>query len=314
MPNMEELLNQISVEITRDRKLQLFRSKIYLDYAYGQMKLSEGTSRQCVFALTGGNFSGYYRFKKGFYGLADIPTIFQEKIDRTLEYCTPAWLDDIIAITRGSKQDHEKKLFDVLNKLEKAGYRESKRKSEFFINQTKWLGHEIEENGIKPKEEKVEAILGVKPPENTKELKSFLGAKQYMAKVLPKFSERTDKLRKLLKKYEPWNWGEEQQKDFEKIKQMLTEGPCLAHYAKDKENIVTTDASTTGLGITLWQKQHDGNTKPIAFGSRYLNNTEKKCSIGELELLAVVWGLEKFRFYFYGKKVHLYTDHQALEQ
>ena len=54
MPNMEELLNQISVEITRDRTLQLFTSKIALDYAYGQMKLSEETSRQCVFALTGG--------------------------------------------------------------------------------------------------------------------------------------------------------------------------------------------------------------------------------------------------------------------
>ena len=200
MPNMEELLNQISVAITRDRTLQLFMSKIDLDYAYGQMKLSEETSRQCVFALTGGNFNGYYRFKKGFYGLADIPTIFQEKIDRTLEYCTPAWLDDIIVVTRGSKQDHEKKLFDVLNKLEKAGYRASKRKSEFFINQTKWLGHEIDENGIKPNEEKVEAILRLKPPENTKELKSFLGAIQYMAKFLPKLSERTDKLRKLLKK------------------------------------------------------------------------------------------------------------------
>ena len=44
-----------------------------------------------------------------------------------------------------------------------------------------------------------------------------------------------------------------------------------------------------------------------------MNETEKKYSIGELELLAVVWGLEKFRFYLYGKKVYLYTDHQALE-
>ena len=126
MPNVEELLNQISVEITRDRRAQLFISKIDLDYAYGQMKLSEKTSRQCVFALTGGNFSGYYRFKKMFYGLADIPTIFQEKSDWTLEYCTPTWLDDIIIVTRGSKQDHEKKRFDVLDKLEKAGYRATK--------------------------------------------------------------------------------------------------------------------------------------------------------------------------------------------
>ena len=216
-------------------------------------------------------------------------------------------------VTRGSIQDHEKKLFDVLNKLAKAGYRASKKKSEFFMNRIKRLGHEIDENGIKPNAEKVEAILKLKSPENTKELKSFLGATQNMAKFQPKLSEQTDRLRKLLKKNEPWKWGEKQQKDFGKIKQMLTEGPCLAHYAKDKENIVTTDASTTGLEIPLWQKQDDGNTKPIAFGSRYLNDSEKKYYIGELELLAVVWGLEKFRFSLDGKKVHLYTDHQALE-
>ena len=65
-----------------------------------------------------------------------------------------------------------------------------------------------------------------------------------MAKFLPNFSERTDRLRK--------------------------------HYAKEKDNIVTIGANTTGLGITLWQKQDNGNTKPIAYRSRYLNDTENK--------------------------------------
>ena len=83
IPNMEALLCQISIEITPGRILQLFVSKIELEYAYGQMKLSNETSRQCVFAKTRGKFSRYYRFKKGFNGLADIPTIFQEKIDST---------------------------------------------------------------------------------------------------------------------------------------------------------------------------------------------------------------------------------------
>ena len=73
MPNMEDLLNQISIEITRDRTKELMMSRIDLDYAFGQIKLSKETSRQCVFAITGGKFSGYYQFKKGFYGLADIP-------------------------------------------------------------------------------------------------------------------------------------------------------------------------------------------------------------------------------------------------
>ena len=66
MPNMEEPLNQLLVEITKDRTKELRISKKDLDYAYGQMMLSEETSRQGVFAITAGTFSGYYRFKKGF--------------------------------------------------------------------------------------------------------------------------------------------------------------------------------------------------------------------------------------------------------
>ena len=81
MPNMEELSNQTSVEITRDWTKQLLISKIDLGYAYGLMKLSEETSRQCVFAITGWQFSGYYRLKKESYGLADVLTIFQAKSD-----------------------------------------------------------------------------------------------------------------------------------------------------------------------------------------------------------------------------------------
>ena len=91
------------------------------------MKLSDETNRQCVFAITGGKFNGYYNFKEGFYGLADIPTIFHGKIDRTLRYSTPACLDDIIVKTRGHKQEQEKKFFDILNKREKAEYRAMKQ-------------------------------------------------------------------------------------------------------------------------------------------------------------------------------------------
>ena len=60
---------------------------------------------------------------------------------------------------------------------------------------------------------------------------------------------------------------------------MITEETGLAHYAKDKGNIVTTDASKTSLGISLWQKQTDGELKPIAFGSRFLNDCERNYSI-----------------------------------
>ena len=117
------------------KELQI--SKIDLDYAYGQTKLSDETSRQCVFVINGDNFNGYHRFKKELYGLADIPKIFQEKIDRTLDYCTSAWLPNVIVVTRGDRKEHEKNMLDVLRKLEKAGYRASEIKSKFFQNKIK---------------------------------------------------------------------------------------------------------------------------------------------------------------------------------
>ena len=47
--------------------------------------------------------------------------------------------------------------------------------------------------------------------------------------------------------------------------------------------------------------------------NRFLSDTEKKYETNDLELLAVVWGLEHFRLYIYGKPIELLTDHQALE-
>ena len=90
---------------------------------------------------------------------------------------------------------------------------------------------------------------------------------------------------------------------------MITELPCLAHFATDRDNIVTTYAIRTGLETNLKQRENDDTIRPMEFASRFLDDAEKKDSIGELELLAVVWGLEKIRFYLWGKVVHLYIDH-----
>ena len=78
-------------------------------------------------------------------------------------------------------------------------------------------------------------------------MKSFLGAIQYLAKLIPRQSERTERLRRLLKKDFKWNWGKEQAEDSNNIKKLLTEEPCLAQNAKDRDNIVTTDASKADL-------------------------------------------------------------------
>ena len=118
-------------------------------------------------------------------------------------------------VTRGDRKEHEKKLFGVLKKLEDAEYRASERKSKFFLNKTKCFGHKIDETGIKPNKEKVKAILDLKHPENPKQLKSFLGAIQYLAKFLLRLSGKKQKTPKTPQKGLSMELGERTRRGFQ---------------------------------------------------------------------------------------------------
>ena len=175
------------------------------------------------------------------------------------------------------------------------------------------MGHKIDQQGIRPLQDKLEAITKINIPTNEKELKSFLGAIQNLSKYIENLSANTDFLRKLLKKQSKWIRTEEHTNAFNKLKEYITSIPCLARYNANNENILTPDASTKELGATLWQRQKDGSLKPVGYASRFLSDTEKKYAINELELLAAVWGLEHIRLHIYGRPKELLTDHQALE-
>ena len=75
-----------------------------------------------------------------------------------------------------------------------------------------------------------------------------------------------------------------------------------------KDARVKCDANHSGLGA----KRAEGDWVPIAFASRYFNLQEKKYSTNELELLAVVWSVDRFKHYLLEKKFVIATDHKAL--
>ncbi|KAF6217010.1 hypothetical protein GE061_001362 [Apolygus lucorum] len=81
----------------------------------------------------------------------------------------------------------------------------------------------------------------------------------------------------------------------------------------DHTFFISTDASGTSLGAHLFQIDKDGEHYPIAFVSRMLNDHEKLYSVSELELLAISFGINKFRNYVSGVKFTVRTDHRALE-
>ena len=81
----------------------------------------------------------------------------------------------------------------------------------------------------------------------------------------------------------------------------------MTYFDKDKDHIIQTDASKTGLGAVLLQEG-----QPIVYASRTLTETEKRYSNIERELLGVVFGLERLHHYTFGISITVETDHQPL--
>ena len=129
----------------------------------------------------------------------------------------------------------------------------------------------------------------------------------------PVLSKLAEPLRRLQKSDTVWAWESEQQAAFKKTKTALTTLPVLTYFDKDKDHIIQTDASKTGLGAVLLQEG-----LPVVYASRTLTDTEHRYSNIERELLSVVFGLEKLHHYTFGKSYHCRncppTTNQHLEK
>ena len=166
------------------------------------------------------------------------------------------------------------------------------------------------QEGIKPDNEKVRAINDMPAPTDKKGVERLLGTVNYLGKFIPNLATVTEPIRMLLRKDVEFQWSHEQDKAFEEIKIILTKngGPVLRLFDVQKSVTISCDASPTGLGGVLLQ-----GGCPVAYASRSLTDAEYRYAQIEKELSAVLFSLERFNQYTYGKKVHVESDHKPLE-
>ncbi|GJY96856.1 putative reverse transcriptase domain-containing protein [Tanacetum coccineum] len=113
---------------------------------------------------------------------------------------------------------------------------------------------------------------------------------------------------KLTQKKVAFEWGDKQEASFQTLKDKLCSAPILALPQGAENFIVYCDASHKGLGAVLMQ-----NENVIAYASRKFKIHEKNYTTHDLELGAVVFALKIWRYYLYGTKYTLFTDHKSLQ-
>lgn len=213
----------------------------------------------------------------------------------------------------------------VLKRLGTYGLKVKPNKCCLFQSKVNYLGHVITEGGEAPDPEKLRAEEAWPSPQDTTQLRAFLGLAGYYRRFIKDFASLAAPLNSLLWGTSKrrcrkgsgnlWNWGEAQEAPFQTVKQTLLQAPVLAFADFQLPFLLYTDASHTGLGAVLAQIQ-EGRERVIAHASRSLHPTEKNdknYSSFKLELLALKWAIvDKFKEYFTVSPFTVFTDNNPL--
>ena len=175
------------------------------------------------------------------------------------------------------------------------------------------LGHKVTGRGIEVDKAKVEAIERLPPPHDVKGIRSFLGHTGFYRRFIKNFSQIALPMTKLLQKFSRFKFSDDCMIAFNKLKQALINAPVIKPPNYDKHFDLICKASYDAIWVTLGQ--YDGTTfNVIHYANKTLNDAQKRYPHIEKELLAIVFGCDKFKSYIYESKVRVHTDRQGIKE
>ena len=299
LPVLEDILPELS-------KAKVF-SIVDLKPGYWHCVLAPESSVLTTFATP----NGRYRWIRLPFVLSASSEIFQKHLTHALENLPGVLciVDDILIYGTGETDEeatakHDRSLQDLFERCKDRGIVLNPDKMKLRMSEVSFMGHLLTNKGLKPDPAKVEAIVKMPKPQDVEGVQRLNGFVNYLAKFLPKLSDVLEPTRKDT----PWDWSSEQDQAFASVQRLVTEVPVLCYYDPSQDLTIQCDASQSGLGAAILQ-----NGKPIEYTSRALTDTETRYAQIEKEMLAIVFALERFNQFTFGRHVHIESDQKPLE-
>ncbi|PFX29727.1 Potassium channel subfamily T member 1 [Stylophora pistillata] len=226
--------------------------------------------------------------------------------------CAKNISDDILVFGK-SHEEHDQNLRAVFQHLREKGLTLNKSKGEYSKDKLEFFGYVFSKDSIASDPKKVEEVVNLSTPSTASEVRSLLGMTNYCSRFIPDYATKTEPLRKLTHKDQPWCWTTEHDWAVNQLREALSSTPVTAYFDPEKETEISLDASPVGLAAILSQvDQKTEERHVVTYASRSLTATEQRYSQTEREALAVVWACEDLHLYVYGKPITVYTDHKPL--
>ncbi|CAK9799271.1 Transposon Ty3-I Gag-Pol polyprotein [Anthophora plagiata] len=215
---------------------------------------------------------GQYEFLFCPFGLINAPKVFARFVQKMFSDLIRAgkllvYFDDFLIATETLEEHLEilKKVFQTAGR-----YRLTFKLSKcaFAQSEVDYLSYRVSIEGIRPNDDNIKAVLNYPCPRKTKDVLRFVSLASYFRRFIPGFSIIAKPLYDLVKKKAKFVFEEKENEAFETLKNHLANKPILSIYSPTAETEIHCDASTSGFGAIVLQKQADGCRKPIAYYSQ----------------------------------------------
>ena len=245
MPKVQDLLAQFA-----DSK---YFSKLDLrKKGYWQIELTNETRHITIVAV----FGRLFRFKRLPFrtkGASDAMDLLMNLVLQGLDGV--AKLQDDVTVHGRTREEHDKRLFAVVDRMAEYGVTLNKKKCEFLKHEIKFLGHIVGNTGVSSDPGKVDAITDMLRPTTVSQLRSFLSSISFLQQCTPNMASLLEPLHKLNRKKTKWTWNTEHEAAFRKAKSVICSSPCLTLYRTEAEHKLVVDGSTSASGAVLLQKK-----------------------------------------------------------
>ena len=236
----------------------------------------------------------------------NIEFLLQDKQDWARNYLDDTALGDM------TFKEFVPHLDNFLTMCEERNIRLNGKKSIIGPRYLPLLGRLVGQGVVRVDPEYLETIRLLEPPTSKVGLRQVLGMFEWMSGHVPHLATLSGELWDLLKLEVPWKWTASCQECFDRCKKAICDAPCVLHipvHGAPKE--LEADASSTGLAAALFQIV-DNKRQLIGLWSRRLRPSEQNKPIIELEAMACLSGVVRFRDMILGSELTIYTDHSNL--
>lgn len=280
---------------------------------YLQVPLSEAAQVKTAF-ITPDDTGQFTRMP---FGLAGAPEEFSRLLSKVLgdlrNNVVKNYLEDWV-IDASSWSDMLTKLEMVLVKLREAHLTLRPAKCLFGARSIDFLGFVVGEGKISRGKNKSRAIEEFPTPKDVHTTCRLLGLTGFFRRFVRNYATLTEPLTRLTKKEVEFEWTIFQQTAFEELKRIFADTPIFCMFnSKAAVTEVHTDASAVGLGAMLLQSTEEGAPLQIVYCiSKKLGAAETHYHSSKLELMSMVWAVDKWRHILLGVKFSIVTDCQAV--